>query len=50
MLAVSTARMSGEEKTVSTWGYSNRSFSSASWARALVTQGDVRAAADVKAL
>ena len=33
MLAVSTARMSGEEKTVSTCGYSNRSFSSASWAR-----------------
>ena len=33
MFAVSTARISGEEKTVSTCGYSNRSFRSASWAR-----------------
>ena len=33
MFAVSTARISGEENTVSTWGYSNRSFRSASWAR-----------------
>ena len=33
MFAVSTARTSGEENTVSTCGYSNRSFSSFSWAR-----------------